>query len=62
MKLPRFLSHNGFDAKPKQQDEQVFAEASELARLRLEQCIADQKIPRPHADADRTSRLVTNRC
>jgi hypothetical protein len=31
-------------------DERVFAEASELARLRLEQCIADLHIWLPTAD------------
>ena len=39
MHLPRFLS-----AK---RDEKVFTEARELALLRLEQCIADLRIPAP---------------
>jgi hypothetical protein len=43
MKLPHFSSRKEFE-KLSTQDEQVFAEASELAVLRLEQCIADLRI------------------
>ena len=46
MKLPHFASRNKFD-KLSKQDEEVFAEASELALLRLEQCIADLRISVP---------------
>ena len=40
--LPRFSSRE--PEKLSRQDERVFAEASELALLRLEQCIADLQI------------------
>ena len=43
MKLPRFQSLQRAE-KASKLDEQVFAEASELALLRLEQCIADLRI------------------
>lgn len=46
MRLPHFRSHKKFEKLDKQ-DEEVFAEASELALLRLEQCFADQRIPGP---------------
>ncbi len=46
MKLPHFASRKQFD-KLSKQDEEVFAEATELARLRLEQCIADLRISVP---------------
>ena len=46
MRLPHFASRNKFDGLSKQ-DEKVFAEASELALLRLEQCIADLRISVP---------------
>ena len=46
MKLPHFASRNKFDGLSKQ-DEKVFAEASELALLRLEQCIADLRLSAP---------------
>jgi hypothetical protein len=44
MRLPHFRAHKKIEKK---QDEDVFAEASELALLRLEQCIAEQRIPDP---------------
>jgi hypothetical protein len=43
MKLPRFPFRKKVQDFNKQ-DEKVFAEASELAQLRLEQCIADLDI------------------
>jgi len=46
MKLPHFRSRKKFE-KSSKQDEEVFAEASELALLRLEQCIADLRISVP---------------
>jgi len=46
MKLPHFASRKQFD-KLSKQDEEVFADATELARLRLEQCIADLRISVP---------------
>jgi hypothetical protein len=46
MKLPHFASRKKLD-KLSKQDEEVFAEASELALLRLEQCIADLRISAP---------------
>ena len=49
MKLPHFLSRKKFEQLRKQ-DEQVFAEASEFALLRLEQCIADLRLLVPPAD------------
>ena len=55
MKLPHFRSDKNSNVEPKSTDEEVFAEASELARLRLEQCIADQKF-RADMDVPRTSR------
>ena len=44
MRLPRFPSRKNSQEQLSKQDEQVFAEASELARLRLEQCVADLRI------------------
>jgi hypothetical protein len=44
MRLPHFRAHKKIKKK---QDEDVFTEASELALLRLEQCIAEQRIPGP---------------
>ena len=46
MKLPYFVSRKKVHDLSKH-EEQVFAEASELALLRLEQCIADLQIPVP---------------
>jgi hypothetical protein len=46
MKLPHFASRKKFDGLSKQ-DETVFAEASQLALLRLEQCLADLRISVP---------------
>ena len=46
MKLPHFSSLKNFEKLTKR-DEEVFAEASELAVLRLEQCIADLGISTP---------------
>jgi hypothetical protein len=46
MKLPHFPSRKKFE-KSSKQDEEVFAKASELALLRLEQCIADLRISVP---------------
>ena len=43
MKLPHFPSRKEFKQLSKQ-EEQVFAEARELALLRLEQCIADLRL------------------
>ena len=40
MKLPQFSFRNN-PQKSNKQDDEVFAEASELAMLRLEQCMAD---------------------
>jgi hypothetical protein len=56
--FPHFPSRKK-TAKLTRQDERVFAEASELARLRLEQCIADLHICLPttnetlHPQSDR---------
>ena len=44
MKLPQF-SFRKDPQKSAKQDDEVFAEASELAMLRLEQCMADSRIP-----------------
>jgi hypothetical protein len=44
MKLPRFLSIKKIE-KLSKQDEKVFTEASELALLRLKQCVADVRMP-----------------
>ena len=41
MKFPLPLFH--FRERSEQHDEEVLAEASELAHLRLEQCMADQQ-------------------
>jgi hypothetical protein len=46
MRLPRFPFRQKFE-KVSKQDDKVFAEASELASLRLEQCIADLEISVP---------------
>jgi len=46
MKLPHFPSLKKIE-KSGRQDEKVFAEASEPALLRLEQCIADLRITVP---------------
>ena len=46
MKLPQFSSRKN-SQKPKTQDDEVFAEASQLAMLRLEQCMADLRISVP---------------
>jgi hypothetical protein len=46
MKLPHFSARKEFENVAKN-DEEVFAEASELAVLRLEQCIADLGISLP---------------
>jgi hypothetical protein len=46
MKLPHFLSRRKLGRLSKH-DERVFAEASELATLRLEQCIADLRLSVP---------------
>ena len=46
MKLPHFSPRKNFE-KLSKQDEGVFAEASELALLRLEQCIADLRLSLP---------------
>lgn len=40
MRFPRFTSRKS-DERLSSHDETVFAEASELAHLRLQQCIAD---------------------
>jgi len=56
--FPSFPSRN-MTAKLTRHDERVFAEAGELARLRLEQCIADLHIWLPttndtqHRQSDR---------
>lgn len=53
--FPQFSSRK----KPEQlskQDEVIFAEASELAQLRLEQCIADLQIWVPATDPLRPRR------
>jgi hypothetical protein len=44
MKLPHFLSIKRIE-KLSKQDEKVFTEASELALLRLEQCVANVRMP-----------------
>ena len=49
MKLPRFPFRK--KVQESKQDEKVFAEASELAQLRLEQCIADLDIWPPAIDS-----------
>jgi hypothetical protein len=49
MKLPRFPFRKKVQDLSKQ-DEKIFAEASELAQLRLEQCIADLDIWPPAID------------
>jgi hypothetical protein len=57
MKFPHFRSKNVEGLS--KQDETVFAEASELALLRLEQCIADLQIwapKRPDTPDPRTVR------
>jgi hypothetical protein len=46
MKLPQFPSRKHSQKRSKQDDE-VFAEAGELAMLRLEQCMADRRISVP---------------
>lgn len=46
MQLPHFLSVKKA-GKLSRRDEKVFTEASRLALLRLEQCIADLRIPAP---------------
>ena len=46
MNLPHLAWRKKFD-KLNKQDEEVFAEASQLALLRLEQCIADLQISAP---------------
>ena len=46
MKLPHFLSRKKFTQLSKQ-EEQVFAEASELALRRLQQCIDDARFSVP---------------
>jgi hypothetical protein len=46
MRLPNFLSIKKVE-KLSRRDEKVFSEASALALLRLEQCIADLRIPTP---------------
>jgi hypothetical protein len=46
MKLPQFPSRKN-SQRPNKQDDEVFAEASELAMLRLEQCMADLRISSP---------------
>ena len=46
MKLPQFPSRRN-SQKTNKQDDEVFAEASELAMLRLEQCMADLRISVP---------------
>lgn len=57
MKLPHFASRKKFD-KLSKQDEEVFAEATQLALLRLEQCIADLRISIPiMRDANRPNGL-----
>jgi hypothetical protein len=43
MKLPYFSSRNKIESLSRE-DEKVFAEASELAQLRLEQSIADLRV------------------
>jgi hypothetical protein len=58
--FPHFPSRQK-TAKLTRQDERVFAEASELAQLRLEQCIADLQIWPPttnHALHDQSDRVV----
>ena len=53
MKFPPLRPRRNNEGLSKQ-DEIVFAEASELARLRLEQCIADLRIwlPKRHDSPD----------
>jgi hypothetical protein len=55
MKLPRFPFRKKVQDFNKQ-DEKVFAEASELAQLRLEQCIADSDIWPPAIEHPLVSR------
>ena len=47
MKLPHLPARKNSLGKLSKQDEEVFAEAKELASLRLEQCIADLQISVP---------------
>lgn len=64
MKLPQFRFRRKI--QPLDQDEKVFDQASELAQLRLEQCIADLRLDVPPAEdtllqrGDRTLRSFTN--
>jgi hypothetical protein len=65
MKFPHFASRKNTETLSKQ-DEKIFAEASELAQLRLEQTIADLRITAPTFNAtsgpgrDRSLAKVTN--
>jgi len=43
----RLAAHKTFAGKLNKQDEEVFAQAKELASLRLEQCLADRQISLP---------------
>jgi hypothetical protein len=47
MKLPHLPARKNSLGKLSKQDEEVFAQAKELASLRLEQCIADLAISAP---------------
>lgn len=47
MKLPHLPARKNSVGKLSKQDEEVFAQAKELASLRLEQCIADLRISIP---------------
>jgi hypothetical protein len=53
--FPRFPSRKK-NAKSTRQEENVFTEASELAQLRLEQCIADLQAWLPTMNAKRDGR------
>ncbi len=50
MRFPFLKFSSGQPGKLSRKDAKVFAEACELALLRLEQCIADAYIPRPVMD------------
>ena len=49
-----FLPTSQMSTKVTRQEEKIFAEARELAMLRLEQCIADWKLLRPLGRGDRS--------
>ena len=53
MRLPFLKFSSSRPGKLSRKDAKVFAEACELALLRLEQCIADAYISRPATDVQR---------